>query len=164
MDNINNDKLKALTDIKTALDSLKVITSTKITNTVNFLDSYANTNVSNKMNGVDFVTESNVVSTMIELLNAQTYNLDTLKTLLSQLSNSTLILNEMDNNNIILFDTTDKSVLDSLRDAIAEENNTNSSLVTDEDVVLAVKSLIKNINTSDETEIKIANLFNISLV
>jgi len=165
INNINTNKVNALNSIKIALDNLDTVETIKLNNTITFLDCYANMNISEKMTNVDFETESNLIATMLELLDAPTYNNETLKNLLSQLSNSTLILNEMDANNIVLFDTNDPVIIDALRNAIAEENNIpDPSLVSDELVILGIKALINEVDTTEATKIKIAKLFNINLL
>lgn len=139
-----NDKDTSLANISEQLNTLSVYDRTKLDNLIAFIDAVTNKDIASYTNGVDFAIEKTCVDNLRTLLNVDKYSLETLKSAIDAIKDSTLVLGKLAEQNIVICDVDSDEVLNDIVGSSASQE-------TKDAIVKEIKDYIKN-NVSDATK------------
>ena len=109
-----NDTNTALTKISEKLDALNVYERNKLDNLIAFIDVVTNKDIASYTSGVDFATEKSCVDNLKGLYNVTKYTIDTLKTAIDAIKDSTMILGKLADQNVVICDVDSDKVMNDI--------------------------------------------------
>lgn len=156
-----NDLDSALTDLKTTLNELDALDRTKLDNLIVFVDAVTNSSYAEMIEGTDFGNEADLVDEFKSLLNySGDITIEVLTQSIQAFNNSNLILNELYNNNIVIFNIKDTSNLNALKQSIANGTGVPANLISDDDVYQAITEIVQETVTTAK-QVKVLAILNL---
>ncbi len=155
------DKNSALDTISNAFTQMQELDRTKLNSLVQFIDVVTNNDIYSKIDGVDFNKEVTAINEFKKLLNhTGELTVELLTSSLEVFNTSTMILNELANNNAVILDLQDTNKINSLKKSISNATSIPESSISDEYVKNYVKTLI-NKKISAEKVSNVTKIFNL---
>ncbi len=153
----------ALGGLSNSLIALDALDRTKLDSLIAFIDATTNSALMETIDGANFATEAQLVQEFRNLLNHQgDLTLQILRDSITAFNDSTLILNELYNNNIIICDIQSESVMQGLKNSIASSlPGVQPEDIPDQYVVEAIQTIISETVDPDKQD-KISSILGLS--
>ena len=157
LEKVIDNKSQALDNLGITLTKLQSLDQVKLNNLVGFIDVVTNTTYSDSFVNLDYDKEITAITDFKNLLNYDgELTLEFLTQSVTAFNNSTLVLNELAKNNIVICDLQSQTILDQLKKSISGGEN-----FTNEQVQDAVKTII-NDNVDADKQANILSILNLN--
>ena len=158
----NSDLNSALTNLKTTLYELDALDRTKLNNLIAFVDAVTDSNYATMIKDTNFGNEAELIDEFNALLNLSSdITIELLTNSIKAFNNSNLILNELYNNNIVICNVKDPTILNSLKQSFANSTNVSVNLITDNKVYQTINTIISE-NVAIKKKSKILSILNLN--
>ena len=153
---INSDLNTALDTLSTTLNELGQLNRVKLDNLILFVDVVTDSDNGTMIEGTDFTQEAEVIQEFKTLLNfSGELTIDILTNSVKAFYDSTLALNELSKNNVVICDIQSRQMLDALKKSISNTSGIPTDSITDQNVIDAVNEIITtNVEVNKQDKIR----------
>lgn len=147
----------ALSELQVTLRELDTLNRMKLDNLIAFIDVITNSTYADMVAETNFADEADLIDEFKTLINFKgKITIAILTQSISAFNNSNLILNELANNNQIIFDVKNANNLDALKQSLSDATGYPKDSITDKNVFDALNEIINtNVTASKQNKIKI---------